>query len=860
MIFRKKALPMLVQALCLGFLPFSISHAEETQASVQQLQNYQIAANDLGYVLSSFAAQSGVVFSFDRELLKGQRSEGLQGQYTVTQGFAKILQNQPYHVIKQNNTYLLIVKDTAHAAAIQKQQSSQDLVTVAARFEDVPVQLPVLVVKAEPILSTTSKAREELQQFRGTANGDAFAGIASVQLNSLRNEAGAIDVGIRGLQGEGRVPVIIDGSLQATHTHRGYQGESDRTYIDMDLISQLSVEKGASNNRYATGAIGGTVQMKTLSVNDILLEHKNVGVLLKGTLYNNNQTPNIPENTREQDRYLLTNHLSSSKFNNGAFTTAFAYRNDLLDLVAAYSQRKVGNYFAGTQGKENYRQESAVVSPGQEVVNTSYQSKSGIIKLGWNITDEQRLELNFRRHLQQAGEVLAAYWYKAPTYDPNYPDYWTPPADRDSMAQWSLGNANVNAYSAEYHYKPNNYGLIDLNINIAKTDAKMHQHNGLWTNWGSLADQYRASYRDERTAIQISNKSRFSTLPIVLEYGLSADEQRMQPRYFYEFDSARNAKRQSQAAFLTTNLATKIADFALSTRLHESKTTDYIGERTLDYKAHVDVLTHAAFHLNDQVDLYGKLGNSYRNPSLFESTESRETFNYYPHNPIRAENSRHAELGLQGQYADLFTAKDKLNVSLNYFYNNIKDYLSQGAIPPGPDSGWWETYLLAFKNYDKVVLKGTELNANYQHPAFSIEANATFNATAKICPVKNQCNAVGDAWSLISTRIAPKRTINLTLAKNFLDQDLSIGTRVRYHSEKHNPRGWFAGTAITGRAVEDIPADTLIDLFARYKLNQHANLNVSIENLTNRYAFDPGTVIGMPTPGRTVQASLELRF
>lgn len=45
--------------------------------------------------------------------------------------------------------------------------------------------------------------RQQIARFRGTANGDAFSGISGVQVNSLRNEAGAIDIGIRGVQGKG---------------------------------------------------------------------------------------------------------------------------------------------------------------------------------------------------------------------------------------------------------------------------------------------------------------------------------------------------------------------------------------------------------------------------------------------------------------------------------------------------------------------------------------------------------------------------------------------------------------------------------------------------------------------------------
>lgn len=102
--------------------------------------------------------------------------------------------------------------------------------------------------------------REALDRFRGTGNAEALTQVSGLQLNNIRNEAGALDVGIRGIQGEGRVPVYVDGSLQSTHTWRGYQGESDRSYIDLDLIGQARVDKGSSIGPYGAGAVGGVVQ------------------------------------------------------------------------------------------------------------------------------------------------------------------------------------------------------------------------------------------------------------------------------------------------------------------------------------------------------------------------------------------------------------------------------------------------------------------------------------------------------------------------------------------------------------------------------------------------------------------------
>tara|TARA_B100000700_G_scaffold37717_2_gene37351 strand:- start:640 stop:1077 length:438 start_codon:yes stop_codon:yes gene_type:complete len=63
--------------------------------------------------------------------------------------------------------------------------------------------------------------KREIEHAKGFSNADIFSTFASIDANNLRNEAGALDIGIRGVQGEGRVPIFIDGSLQSTHTNRG---------------------------------------------------------------------------------------------------------------------------------------------------------------------------------------------------------------------------------------------------------------------------------------------------------------------------------------------------------------------------------------------------------------------------------------------------------------------------------------------------------------------------------------------------------------------------------------------------------------------------------------------------------------
>ncbi|WP_256584461.1 TonB-dependent receptor [Pseudomonas sp. Irchel 3F5] len=55
-------------------------------------RSYQVAAGDLGTALTRFAAQAGVSLSVDPALVNGRRSAGLNGSFSVDEGFARLLQ------------------------------------------------------------------------------------------------------------------------------------------------------------------------------------------------------------------------------------------------------------------------------------------------------------------------------------------------------------------------------------------------------------------------------------------------------------------------------------------------------------------------------------------------------------------------------------------------------------------------------------------------------------------------------------------------------------------------------------------------------------------------------------------------
>ncbi|MEN0108512.1 MAG: TonB-dependent receptor plug domain-containing protein, partial [Pseudomonas sp.] len=72
-------------------------------------QSYSIAPGPLGTVLSQFAAASGVMLSFASAQTAGLNSAGLQGDYSVDEGFAKLLAGSGLQVRQEGNKRFSLV-------------------------------------------------------------------------------------------------------------------------------------------------------------------------------------------------------------------------------------------------------------------------------------------------------------------------------------------------------------------------------------------------------------------------------------------------------------------------------------------------------------------------------------------------------------------------------------------------------------------------------------------------------------------------------------------------------------------------------------------------------------------------------
>ncbi|MDX7986348.1 heme receptor [Xenorhabdus sp. 12] len=398
--------------------------------------------------------------------------------------------------------------------------------------------------------------KKEIERYKGSSPADLIKGAVGVYSGDARN-SGALDINIRGVQGQGRIPVTIDGTEQAITVGRGYNGANNRNYIDPNLISSIEIEKGPSLNRNIKGSVGGAVAIKTLGIDDVVPKGETFGINTKLETSSNSvrertpslslgqdyrDIPNFTQNGIETDPALqVTPHSSKDNklfgFKDNAFRFAVGTRQEYFDLMVAYAYRRQGNYFAGKGGAHRYEESiteadrelmkgvkttldpylpfaARIYRPGNEVPNTSNEMRSLLIKNSWRFTDDQALLLGFRNTHMDFGDIMPS---RLGSVDPA----------SNKVLQWPLANVHQQAANLHYKWQPadNPYADLDMNLWTTRTTSNTNTAGGYprtpvdrdwsWENGvkdrnpyidGTLINSSVTNSQNNRWGVDISNK------------------------------------------------------------------------------------------------------------------------------------------------------------------------------------------------------------------------------------------------------------------------------------------------------------------------------------------------------------------
>ncbi len=501
--------------------------AQSSPASAAATLRFDIPAQPLADALRTYMRQSGVQVAYPATLAEGLTSTAVAGQMDAPSALLRLLQGSGLNMRQVGPEAVTL--ERARVAGNDDGLIVTDALSVAGdRIEggsDAERALDVYRTAG----SSAYIDRTTIERFRGTSTSDIVKGVAGVTAGDPRT-ANALDVNIRGVQGQSRIPVIIDGGQSTMDTYRGYAGQSQRTYLDPDLISNITITKGPSLGVNASGGIGGVVEMETLKIEDVLRDGRDAGLRVRTGMANASAN-NVPA-------YDAAPRTDRSALGSQFFNIATAKHWDRFDLVAAYAWRENGNYFSGKHGYDDFPQTRRTLAPlnppDTEVFNTSSRSESFLLKGTWRIDDDQTLEAGYRRYEGTAGEIMASQIIRV---------------DRDRVPQWDPGDVDMDAYNLRYRFNPDNE-RIDLKANLWYTDADSLMYNGLtgitpWyfdrrTEWydgpsfntdPGYKDAYRNELTQTRLGFDVGNTTHLDGRAglFTLDYGLSFSDEDVGP-------------------------------------------------------------------------------------------------------------------------------------------------------------------------------------------------------------------------------------------------------------------------------------------------------------------------------------------
>lgn len=409
-----------------------------------------------------------------------------------------------------------VVLASSQGVAIAEEDTARELGTVvvkgAAENKDQVGQDNVFAKD----VSNAYVGKQDIERYKGLSVGDLFKGVNGVYSGDARN-SGALDPNIRGVQGEGRIPVTIDGSEQAISVWMGPAGVANRNYVDPNMISSIMVEKGPSMTAGVKSGVGGAVSIKTLGVDDIVRPGETFGLEVKTETGTNSVKPNgssfnnFGKDYRDIDGVYsgYDGHLTFTKgngtnvtprrgpqgtkfdFEDKAYRIAVAAKQEQFSVLAAYSHRQRGNYFSGRGGSEQYQNDNwldqakkdaqqvsgstnttylaNMFHPQHEVANTSSDMETTLLKGSLNLPDNQIVSASYMHMNSIFGESAP---YMVSLMNRNNPN------GLNIGLQLPYSEVKQDTYTMNYTWRPAGNPLIDFNFGVwaTKNNSSRHQN------------------------------------------------------------------------------------------------------------------------------------------------------------------------------------------------------------------------------------------------------------------------------------------------------------------------------------------------------------------------------------------------
>ncbi|TPM34187.1 TonB-dependent receptor [Mesorhizobium sp. B2-3-4] len=861
--------------------------------SVQQA-SFNIPAGSLSGALAAFGRQARLQVTYLPEIASGRRSPGVSGAMAPGAALARILQGSglTYAFTGSGTVTISDRVAAAHTQGIAGADGTTLAPISVVAGGGSPAEQPYKTAAPTSYISG-----ETIERFRGSSPADMFRGTPGVMSGEARNGAGSIDVNVRGMQGMGRVNVTVDGAENSLQVYQGYQGISNRSYVDPDLLGGVDITKGSDAASYG---IAGTVAMRTLNASDIVEDGKRFGLRLKGGFGTNTSAPV----TGATSGYTIINQPGGSPIvtqsgtgldrpsfltpTSGSGSVVAAMQEEDFDFIAGYAYRKQGNYHAGNYGPvadpvhlgprpycytsgtcvpslayKDYVENAGLANyrAGEEVLNTQLETQSWIAKGTWRFGDGQSLEFGYTGFRSEAGDKLASALASV--------------ASPATQAAQTSGT-KLDTGTLSYRLNPEGNDLVDLTAKLWATSLEMRNpaRNAYGTKPETLGlpKDFRPGSNTIMWGGEVSNKSKFVTDYGQLDftYGLTYRNEDTKPSAFTDqiegWLNLRDAERQEAAGYLkaaykpvgwlTINTGLRYSEYWLHDRRTVANSPDQLNSKPDRSEGGVSPSVGVTVEPFDGTQFYVNYSNALRFPSLFESVSA---FTIIPNPNLGPERSSNWEVGMNFHRNGLLSDSDAGMVKFGYFNWDVTDYIARSFRAFQGDGYTW--YGMQVYNIDRAKFSGLEFSGRYETGGFTADLAANYYLDVEFCQLDGACDAKTMYGDYATNQVPPKYSVDLTLTQKFLEDRLMLGGRVSYVGPRAIGHGQVTTQGL-GQFISQVKWDpyTLVDVFADYKLTENLTATARIENLFDRYYVDPLGLVTEPGPGRTFYGSLTAKF
>ncbi|WP_425640186.1 TonB-dependent hemoglobin/transferrin/lactoferrin family receptor [Agrobacterium radiobacter] len=863
---------------------------------------FNIPAQSLSSVVGAFGRQSGLQVTLATPSAGNVRTNAVTGSFTVRDALSRLLAGTGVNFRITGNGRTVIIGTGQSTVDLSGTEGTTVLETITVTGKTGRNSIAGSGYQGTPDwvyetpASVSVVGREAIQSAGVRNTRDVFNRVSGVYAGEGNGSFPTVSPNVRGLQESGRVVVSIDGARQNAQRGAAFGGATSYTasagqgYVDVAFIRAVEIEKITNARSGNAGSLGGKVEFRTVSADDLIAAGENKG----GEV-------NVSRGTNGYDFQ-------------GSVLGAVRSPDGPLSFVAGYSRTIMDEYKIGTKGEARstaltmkdllgrdgwstffkgegdfgdvkaslswMHQENDFVQGASTVIDReSVRNDSVVAKLDWDPESEL---IDFKSSLwlndNMTHELRAARTYAVET--------------NLDMGLRSFGGSleNTSRFDTVAGALSLNYGaeaFRDIATSVA-TSAKIAENPSFASSYTSFSP---AGRRD--VASLFLNGELEPADWITLSGGVRYDWSRLKGSATYystrsylidtsvACDPVRNhytALDYFNRVFLPANpsWATRYALYlarawpnasagcmpGTGTTTPPIPVTEY-PEHNVDIdRTYSDWLPSATIELKpvDWFRPYVSYSQSLRPPTILEAffagarPGDSAGYEYAPNQALRAEKATTYEIGANMSFDGVLLDDNSIRIKMAAFRREVKDYIALGYLVT--DQVLDRTYT-SFVNLDGTTyMRGLEFEGNYDARSFWIGGSATFLKTE--WPEKTQVfsnsttTTTGEivAWP---GDVAPKVKLTLDGGMRFFDEKFSLGARLNHVTPTQSRTLDTEGNL---REVTD--PYTTVDLYGSYAFNDKATLRFAVNNLTDRKYIPAASAY--TAPGRTFIATMNVKF